>query len=61
MDDLCSEAYRPNQRINLGEPIETKAWCAILSCTEQDLRTAVRLVGTVPEMVDAYFAALRWG
>ncbi len=34
------------KRIDINDPFEVRNWCKTLECTEQQLRSAVKAVGT---------------
>ena len=43
-----------NKRIDVNDPQEVRNWCKSLSCSEQELKEAVRAVGTSAEKVREY-------
>jgi hypothetical protein len=51
-DDNQPTLGRP--RIALDKPDATRAWCQCLGCTEAELRTAVKAVGTSLAKVRAH-------
>lgn len=44
-DDLTNRGPRDRSRVNVNESYEVRYWCKEFSCTEQQLRDAVRRVG----------------
>ena len=55
MTDDRSKAGSPdNQKINLNQEHEVRAWCASLECSEQQLRSAVGVVGSSVKAVRAH-------
>jgi hypothetical protein len=42
-----SKSHPPDtDKINIGTPADIRIWCIILRCNEQQLRDAVKAVGT---------------
>jgi hypothetical protein len=48
-DDLLNRGPADRTRINVNEKHEVRYWCGALNCTEDQLREAVRRVGTMAE------------
>ena len=44
------------KRIDIYDPYEMQKWCKSLGCTEQELRAAVKAVGTSGALVRKYLA-----
>ena len=62
-DDLTNRGPADRSRVNVHEPWEVRWWCGEFSCSEQELRDAVRLVGVSAQAVRTHFASkkkLKW-
>ncbi len=53
-DDLSKRRPQDASRINIHEPYEVRWWTHALGCTEQQLKDAVRQVGTSAQAVRNY-------
>ena len=52
-----TNALRSADTIRLESEYETRAWCASLGCSSQQLRAAVAAVGPSVDLVQDYLAA----
>jgi hypothetical protein len=51
MADQPSRINRESEPISLQQGYEVRHWCKVLGCTEDELRAAVKAVGTSAERV----------
>ena len=56
MDDKSKRNSPDSKRININEQHEVRYWTQALNITEEDLRGAVRTVGTMADDVRAYLS-----
>lgn len=50
------ENLKDRSRVNVNDPAEVTYWCEKFSCSETQLRTAVKTVGVLPSKVRAHLA-----
>ena len=53
-DDRNKTGAPDNQKINLNQEHEVRDWCKALDCSEQQLRSAVGVVGSSAKAVRAH-------
>ena len=54
-DDKTKKKPQDASKINLGQSYEINYWCGKFGCSEEELKKAVRTVGTSKEDVEGYF------
>lgn len=54
-DDLTKRGAADARRVNVEEPWEVRYWTAKFGCTEEELRLAVKMVGTLVADLEAHF------
>lgn len=58
-DDLTKRRPQDAEKVNVNEPWEITYWTKAFSCTEAQLRAAVKAVGVQKAAVKAYLASRR--
>lgn len=58
-DDLTKRGPRDRERVNVNEAHEIRYWTGRFSCTEAQLRAAVKAVGVMAKDVEAYLKKQR--
>lgn len=53
-DDKNKRHPQDGKRIDVNDPQEVRTWCKIYTCTEAELKAAVKAVGTSSENVRAH-------
>lgn len=56
MSDNTDKTGLDRKLINLSEDYEVRDWCKSLGCTEEELRAAVKAVGSSAEAVRQHLA-----
>lgn len=54
-DDLSKRGPQDADRVNVHEDWEVRYWCKAFSCTEQELKAAVKAVGVSAVAVRKHF------
>lgn len=58
-DDLLRDVRRDRQQIQLAQGYDVRYWCQAFRCSEAQLRSAVRQVGSVVGDVRRYLSSAR--
>ncbi len=50
------DSPKDRTRVNVNEPTDVAYWCEKFGCSQTQLRTAVKMVGTTPSKIRAHLA-----
>lgn len=53
-DDKSKRNYQDSSKINTSETYEVRYWCSKFSCSEDELKDAVKSVGSSASNVESY-------